>query len=312
VDPNFFDVSHRLDAVGFNNGSGGTCDLLTEGTPLPNTRDSASEYAFVRKEPLTGGVQDTNNNAADFWEVSTTPQANVGDNPSPVLGAPGPQNTSSPVNRNDVIAFGLTAPSVPQPLPPNRERNPTPDGACSPLGTLLIRRSITNNSGVPVTRLRFRVIEDTTVHSPDVSGGAQQAVLHVRTSSPETLTGVPGRGDLQVHGLTDEQEPIEDAAQCGGLNTSLSDDTVTLQSPLAPGATIDVVFLLGVEQTGHFRFYVNVEALESSAPVAKTASRPASSKRPRALPVGTSGKPPASSTAPPVTSLAPSATPTSV
>jgi hypothetical protein len=288
TDSTFFDLSHRLDAVGFNNGSGGTCDLLTEGTPLPNTRNSTQQYAFVRKEPLSGGVQDTNNNAADFVEVSTQPHTNVGDNPSPVLGAPGPQNTSSPVNRNDVISANLTSPAAGQSAPPNRERHPattpTPE-PCSNLGTLLLRRSFTNNSGAFVSRLRFRVIDVTTVNSADESSGGQQAILHVRSSSPETLTGVPGRGTVQVFGLHDEQATLEDPTQCGGLNNSLSDDSITLGTPLAPGATIDVSFLLGVEQTGHFKFFVNVEALENSAPVTPmTPAAPAKSRAPIALP----------------------------
>jgi len=288
-----FDLPHRLDAVGFNNGSGDTCDLLSEGTPLPPTRGSTSQYAFVRKEPLSGGVQDTNNNAADFVEVSTTPLIPVGDNASPVLGAPGPQNTSSPVNRDDVINIGLTAPSLAQSLSPNRERRLVPD-TCSPLGTLLIRRSVTNNTGGPVSRLRFRVIDVTTVNSPNVGNGTQ-AVLHVRSSSNETLP-VTGRGVVQLRGLNAEQPPNQDAAQCGGLNTSLSDDTITLSSPLAPGATIDVVFLLGVQQSGYFRFYVNVEALESSAPPSGSFSPssplPTRSKTPIAMPITVPGKPP--------------------
>jgi hypothetical protein len=315
--PSSFDFAHRLDAVGFNNGSGGTCDLLTEGTPLPNTRDSAQQYAFVRREPLGGGVQDTDNNAADFVEVSTDPTQNVGDNPSPVLGAPGPQNTSSPVNANDVVAVGLTSPSAGQAAPPNRERNPSPDGLCSPLGTLLLRRSVTNNSGAPISRLRFRVIDVTTVNREDESNGGQQAILHVRSSSPETLTGVPGRGDVSVFGLHDEQEIFEDETQCGGLNDSLtvsdgeSSDIITLDTPLAPGATIDVVFLLGVEQTGHFRFYVNIEALENSGPSAgPSPGRPASStKRPIALTGRTAPKTPSTGSKPPSTSSTPVSTP---
>jgi hypothetical protein len=311
-----FDFPHRLDAVGFNNGSGDTCDLLTEGTPLPNTRNSTEQYAYVRREPLTGGVQDTDNNAADFVLVSTDPTQPVGDNPTPVLGAPGPQNTSSPVDHNATISFDLTSPSAGQAAPPNRERDPSPGGSCSPLGTLRLRRSVTNNTGSPVSRLRFRVIDVTTVNREDESGGGQQAVLHVLSSSPETLTGVPGRGDVQVFGLQDEQQPFENETQCGGLNNSLSPTTVidsesseliTLSNPLAPGATIDVVFLLGVEQPGHFRFYVSVEALENTGtPTPTKPARPASSKRPAALPVQTSTKPSGAANTP---STTPPATP---
>jgi hypothetical protein len=299
TDTTSFDLAHRLDAVGFNNGSGNTCDLLTEGSPLPNTRNSTQQYAFVRREPLTGGVQDTDNNAADFVEVSTDPQTNVGDNAAPVLGTPGPQNTSSPVSSNDLFGFDLTAPTLGRELPPNRERDNSPD-SCAPLGTLRLRRSITNNSGTFISRLRFRVVDVTTVNSPDESEGMTQAILHVRSSSPETVTAVPGRGDVQVRGLRDEQEIFENETQCGGMNTSLSDDTVTLESPLAPGQTIDVVFLLGVEQTGHFRFYVNIEALETSTPLTEKGppSRPVTAKKPIAMPGVTAPKPPGTSNTP--------------
>jgi len=37
--------------------------------------------------------------------------------------------------------------------------------------------------------------------------------------------------------------------------------TVTLGAPLANGAAVNIQFLLGVEQTGMFRFLVIVEAL---------------------------------------------------
>ena len=289
TDPSSFDLAHRLDAVGFNNGTGGTCDLLSEGNPLPNTRDSSQQYAFVRREPLTGGVQDTNDNAADFVEVSTDPTTNVGDNPSPVLGAPGPQNTSSPVSSNTLFGSDLTAPSVARELAPNRERDQSPD-TCAPQGTLRIRRQITNNSGSFISRLRFRVADVTTVNSQNESDASEpQAILHVRSSSGEDLTGVPGRGNIHVFGLQDEQEFLENETQCGGLNNSLTpsdgeEDIIRLDNPLAPGQTIDVVFLLGVEKVGHFRFYVNIEALESSAPVVKgpptSPTHPSTAKKP--------------------------------
>ena len=41
----------------------------------------------------------------------------------------------------------------------------------------------------------------------------------------------------------------------------MSSGTVTLATPLANGAGLDVRFLLGIQQTGSFKFYFNVEAL---------------------------------------------------
>jgi hypothetical protein len=37
--------------------------------------------------------------------------------------------------------------------------------------------------------------------------------------------------------------------------------TVTLGTPLAAGASINIQFVLGVQQTGSFKFFFNVEAL---------------------------------------------------
>jgi len=46
----------------------------------------------------------------------------------------------------------------------------------------------------------------------------------------------------------------------GGLNSSLS-APVGFLTAIPPGGSIDVRFLLGVQLTGTFKFYVNVEAL---------------------------------------------------
>jgi hypothetical protein len=47
----------------------------------------------------------------------------------------------------------------------------------------------------------------------------------------------------------------------GGFNSSLSAGTITLATPLINGASINLQFLLGLQGTGNFRIYVNVEAL---------------------------------------------------
>jgi hypothetical protein len=258
--PSNFDAAHRLDAVGIDAGSGSTCDLLSEGGKLLAPRGSTDQWAFVRKEnAATGNPIDTNNNAADFWTVSTTPQNPVGDNPTPVLGAPGPQNTSSPIQRNGSITQSLIAPTLAASQAPNRQRDFNVE-QCADQGNLYIRRTFTNNTGSPVTRLRFRVVDLTTFNSPGYSPSGGQADLRVRNSPDETLF-VPGRGTVQVNGLSRETPPNQPPPNCGGINTSLTHDDVTLATPLAPGASTDVVFRLGVMQSGTFRFYIYVEAL---------------------------------------------------
>ncbi|HLL71031.1 MAG TPA: hypothetical protein VK363_06335, partial [Pyrinomonadaceae bacterium] len=62
---------------------------------------------------------------------------------------------------------------------------------------------------------------------------------------------------VTVEGLTLETPPAQPNG--GGLNSSLT--VIPPGGALAPGATIDVQFLLGVQEQGNFRFLVNVEAL---------------------------------------------------
>jgi hypothetical protein len=64
---------------------------------------------------------------------------------------------------------------------------------------------------------------------------------------------------VNVQGTTLEQPPSQPNG--GGFNSSMSSGTVTLGTPLANGASINVRFLLGIQQTGNFKFYVNIEAL---------------------------------------------------
>jgi hypothetical protein len=43
----------------------------------------------------------------------------------------------------------------------------------------------------------------------------------------------------------------------GALNSSM----ITLGTPLANGASINLQFLLGVQAPGSFKFFINIEAL---------------------------------------------------
>ena len=54
----------------------------------------------------------------------------------------------------------------------------------------------------------------------------------------------------------------------GGLNSSLGVFAFSLSQPLAPGASTNVQFVLGVQQSGTFRFFINVEAIANSLPSA--------------------------------------------
>jgi hypothetical protein len=260
--PANFSTATRRDAVGFGANTAANCALLLEGTNLPPAGGSTSEYSFVRK--LTTGLpKDTNDNAADFMLVSTTPAQPVGSNLSALLGAPGTENLASPIQRNAVIKASLIDPTLPSVAPPNRVRssfgaNPTN----AAFGTLSIQRRFKNTLGVPVTRLRFRVVDLTTFNNRT----AADADLRV-LSSTGVVTNSAGNTVVTVNGLTLEPPTQPNG---GGLNSTL---TVVLPGGgLAPGNTIDVQFLLGVQEQGGFSFFVNVEALPGLGTVSEEAT----------------------------------------
>ena len=118
------------------------------------------------------------------------------------------------------------------------------------MGTLIIRRKFKNATGAPVTALRFRIVDITTAPAP-----AGTADLRALTSADVSVT-VNGQ-PVTVKGTTLEQQPTQTAG--GGLNSSL---TVALPGgALGVGASVNVQFVLGVQQAGSFRFLINVEAL---------------------------------------------------
>lgn len=262
-----FVLANRFDAVGSTSEAN---TLYKEGTGYPALTPFSIDYSFYRDNcgkggsittfgtcPAGGAVQDSNNNAADFIFVDTNgTSAGAGQR----LGAPGPENLSSPIERNASFQAPLLDPCVSTASPPNRVRDFTSDPANnSTFGTLDIRRTIVNNTGGNVTRLRFRVIDITTFPAP--SGIAD---LRPRTSTAVVVTvdrapcGV-GTSNVTVQGTTLEQPPSQPNGS--GFNGSLSAGVVTLATPIANGASVDVRFLLGIQQTGSFKFYLNIEAL---------------------------------------------------
>jgi subtilisin-like proprotein convertase family protein len=235
----------RMDTVNFTSQNGALSALFTEGTRLaPISGDG--EYAFVRKQ-TTGLPKDTGNNATDFEFVSTT--AGTFGAAVSVRGGPGPENLASPIQRNATVKPALIDPTQASSAPPNRVRDTTPGAGATLFGTLDIRRKFTNNTGLPVTRLRFRVVDITTTNTP----GGPFADLRVLTSTDTTANG----GTITIRGTA--VEAPSDPTAGGGSNSS-----VVVAIPggfLSPGATINVRYLLGVAQGGTFRFFVNVEAL---------------------------------------------------
>jgi hypothetical protein len=64
---------------------------------------------------------------------------------------------------------------------------------------------------------------------------------------------------VNVRGTTLEDPPAQPNG--GGFNSSLGVRSVTLAAPLAPGQSVGVQFLFGIQQPGDYRFAIVVETL---------------------------------------------------
>jgi hypothetical protein len=257
-----FTLANRLDAVGSTLEAN---TLYKEGTGYPALTPFSIDYAFYRDNCgksgsiTTMGVcpistpTDTNNNAADFVFVDTNgTSAGAGQR----LGAPGPENLSSPIQRNGSFGVALLDPCASSSAPPNRLRDLAGPGL---FGTLEIRRTFSNSTGGAVTRLRFRIIDLTTFPAPSGFADlrpASSGSVGVTVDRPPCGSGTSG---ITVEGTTLEQPPSQPNG--GGFNSSMGVGTIALGTPLASGATLDLRFVLTIQQTGTFKLYLNIEAL---------------------------------------------------
>lgn len=275
--PAEFALATRLDAVGSTSEAN---TLYKEGTGYPALTPFSIDYSFYRDNcgkqgsittfglcPSGGAVVDTNNNATDFIFVDTNgTSAGAGQR----LGAPGPENLSSPIEKNNTISQSLIFPCISAAASPNRVRDTTPGPpATSSFGTLTLRRRFTNNTSNNITRLRFRVVDMTTFPAPP--GFAD---LRMLTSIEITIAaeGNPcNTGPILIRATTLEQLELSPGIfqqpNGGGFNSSMSAVSVALATPIPPLGSVDVSFVMGVEQTGLFKIWVNFEALEVPVPI---------------------------------------------
>jgi Calx-beta domain/Bacterial Ig domain len=272
--PGGISSANRLDAVGFGANTGGSCDLFREGTTLTPLSGSTLEYSYFRDEcgkkgnpsvfgncPTGGMTKDSNVNGDDFIFIDTQATATPA---GQRLGAPGPQNLGSPRMTFDIVALLLDS-SKNAAGTPNRVRDTTAIGPNAATGTMSIRRRFQNNTGAPVSRLRIRVVDISTTF---VSGGVADLRLlssgditvNVNDSATCTAAGFASTPcNVPVLGTTLETPPNQPLG--GGFNSSATTSTITLGTPLAPGASVNLQLLLGVQGTGSFKFFFNVEAL---------------------------------------------------
>ncbi|HJR07028.1 MAG TPA: M36 family metallopeptidase [Pyrinomonadaceae bacterium] len=254
--PTNFTIDNRLDAAGHSTAPA----LYREGTGIAGIPTADGEYSYVRNL-TTGFPQDTGQNDNDFLFVGTVPEGIYGnDSDIAILGAPGPENTNSPIQRNAVVKASLIDPqcaggggATSACARVRTAAGANPQNAA--FGTLLIRRKFKNTTNADIRQLRFRVVNITT------SGNrvAGEADIRLLSSSDVTVTD-SNNNEVFIEGVTlDENPPAQPGG--GGLNSTARLSRITMATPISAGASVNIQFRLGVMIDGNFRFLVNVEAL---------------------------------------------------
>jgi hypothetical protein len=283
-----FNLENRLDAVG--PATEGNI-LYKENMGYPPLNGLAVSHSLYR-DLRSGFPKDTQNNETDFMVANTAAASLCTDTANFLcqrLGAPGPENLNSPIQRNAEIKASLVDtqcasiavnPTLPSACRFERRTDAGSGYGSSPTstGTLSIRRRFTNTTGVMVTRLRFRIVDITTVPLPPGTADLRAITSTSVTATCQSEGGIP-------HLCTDNASPtttiegttLETDAN-GQSNGGAFNSTLSLATPLAAGASVNIQFLLGVEQNGTFRFFINVEALPAPPSVGGAAATGAAVK----------------------------------
>jgi hypothetical protein len=240
------DVSYSTDipvgtTLTLTNSAGGTVDTATNSTFTALIPAANSQYSFVRRLDLNTGLPtDSGTDASDFnlVEVNSTSSGPADSTDSSTsngklrLGAPGPQNRTSPVIR--ILTYGTFSSNASE----NTLRDNTSGAGGAPFGTLSLRRTITNSTTAPITRLRLRV---TNITAGTPTGGNGVADVRLLDSTTTSVNGV---------NLNPTVVEKSTGATTGVLNSTL---LITLPAPLAVGDSVKIELLFGVFTKGSYR-----------------------------------------------------------
>ncbi len=220
-----FVPSNVIDAVGFEGSA------WHEGKALPALDNSNAEWSYVRKFSADG-LEDTGNNRADFMLVDNHAAiySSGGLKVYTTLGAPAPETSESlrliPSAEAPISDFGVET----------YDPTPVPNG---PQGTLTVYRTIVNNTGGSLTALRLRAISFPTAGSELQRRFSSHPDFRLATSSDEGLL---------IKGTSLAAERLQPNG--GGINSTLSVDSVTALNPLLPGQSVVVAIRLTVVKYG--------------------------------------------------------------
>ncbi len=236
-DPLQFGHANKVDSIGFAG------SIWAEGNGLAPTVPANRESCYVRRL-ISGGFQDTNDNRNDLMLVDT----HAAIYPSPdqsrvisVLGAPAPETSES------LRMMSPAEVSMVQSGTELFDPSPVENG---PNGTLTIYRTVTNNTSSPISALRLRAIDFPTI------GSLSQRRFSSRPDF-RLLNSIDANGALGLSLAASRSQP-----NGGGLNSTLTVDSVTAANPLAPGESIVIAIRFGVMRWGKHPFNAALEALQ--------------------------------------------------
>ncbi|BCM88819.1 extracellular exo-alpha-L-arabinofuranosidase [Abditibacteriota bacterium] len=239
-------------------------------TPLSST----TQYSFARR--LESGLpQDSDNDSSDFNLVdttntnSTTNGTGVGALAGARLGAPGPQNLLSPIQRNmgvDMSSINIPGNSLPGTSVTPEARYVSKNSTIDPKGRLSLRRTIKNNTGSAVTQMRFRIVAITAGNSTTAGVADVRAISSggVRYYASNGATILQAAWPLVLEKPSSPNEaPLTASSGSGGKGGGLGSTWVVALpgGSLAQGASVGVEFLFGIVTDGNYRVVVDTELL---------------------------------------------------
>jgi hypothetical protein len=246
-----------MDSVGFATIAAG---LFKEGAGIPavTAATPTGQMTFYRNAASGGVPADTGANENDFIFADPVLEVLTA---TPRVGAAGPRNLDGPIHSTSAATVDATLfdTGTVATAAPNLYRDPTAGPVTtSTFGTITFRRRITNNTGAPLPRLRYRVVDITT--NPVTGGNAD---LRVLSQAADPAVGLFGGGTAAAAGTTLETPPAQAAG--GGLNSSLSIPSITFAAPLAAGASTNIAFTAGVQVRGAYNLCLVPEGIAEAA-----------------------------------------------
>ena len=190
-------------------------------------------------------MRDTNDNAADFLLIDNHARVFAGNNQTKILSvldAPAPETSESlrlmPANQVSMAGHGAE----------NFDWAAQPNGW---LGTMTIYRRITNNTNQPILALRLRAIDFPTAGSASSRRYSARPDFRLLNSSDEGTT---------IKGATIAADRLQPNG--GGINSTLTIDSVSQNNPLLPNESVVVAIRFGIMRYGRHPFSAAVEALQ--------------------------------------------------